>query len=192
MKITPIITHLRARCPSFGGRVAGALELSVLLDDNSPLMTMPAAYVVVTRDDPESVQTPTPYTQSLQEQFDVVVALAAADERGQAVADRVHDLRAELWRALLGWQPAAEYDPVEYSGGDLLLLNRARVVYRFGFQLASQIGGVRSEGGPAETWQDIELDGLADLEQVHIGVDYGPAPDGQIEHQVDIHFPSTT
>ncbi|NDV11672.1 phage tail terminator protein [Crenobacter caeni] len=187
MKITPIITHLRARCPSFSGRVAGALELSALLEENAPLMALPAAYVVPTRDDPESVTTNTPYQQPLLEQFDVVLALSTSDERGQAVADRLHDLRSELWRALLGWRPSDLYEPIEYDGGDMLLLNRARVLYRYAFRLESQIGGVRSAGAPPETWHDVAQDGLPGLSGMRAGVDYA-VPDGRIEHQLDVKF----
>lgn len=188
MKITPIITQLRRYCPAFEGRVAGALELAALLDDSASLMSLPAAYVVPTRDDPQPPATMTPYTQDLEEKFDVVVALAPGDERGQAVADRLHDLRAELWRALLGWAPPGA-DPVEYDGGALLMLNRGRVIYRFGFGLMSVIGGARVPGAPPETWQDIDLDGLPDLAAVGLRVDYA-APDGHIEHQIEVQFPT--
>ncbi|MCP1289823.1 hypothetical protein NK214_06420 [Chromobacterium sp. S0633] len=191
MKITPIIAQLRSYCPSFAGRVAGALELAALLDDGAPMMNLPAAYVVPTREDPQTPTTTAPYMQDLEEKFDVVVALAPVDERGQAVADRLHDLRAELWRALIGWSPPG-CDPVEYDGGALLMLNRGRVIYRFGFTSMSVIGGIRGAGELPATWHDVERDGLADLLRVHVDVDYGPAPDGQIEHQLQITLPAAS
>ncbi|EEG10300.1 phage tail terminator protein [Pseudogulbenkiania ferrooxidans] len=191
MKITPIISQLRSYCPSFAGRVAGALELAALLDDAAPLMALPAAYVVPTREDPQSPMTTAPYLQDLEEKFDVVVALAPGDERGQAVADRLHDLRAELWRALLGWSPP-DCDPVEYDGGALLMLNRGRVIWRFGFTAMSVIGGIRGAGDAPATWHDVERDGLADLLRVHIDVDNGPVPDGEIDQQLQITLPAAS
>lgn len=191
MKITPIIAQLRSYCPSFAGRVAGALELAALLDDAAPLMALPSAYVVPTREDPQTPTTTAPYMQELEEKFDVVVALAPGDERGQAVTDRLHDLRSELWLALLGWSPP-DCDPVEYDGGALLMLNRGRVIWRFGFTSMSVIGGIRGPGDPPATWHDVEQDGMADLLRVHVDVDNGSEPDGQIEHQLRITLPAAS
>lgn len=185
MKITPVVAQLRTWCPTFAARVAGALQFDLVRD--SALLPMPAAYVVMTEDDPGGNQVQNRTRQQIGDEFDVVVALATSDERGQAAADPLHDIRAELLRALVGWRPMAGYDPVTYEGGSLVLIDRSRVLYRFGFRAEWTLGG----GDVPETFEEVELAGLSPLAGVDIDLDAidpmadpnlsNPGPDGRIE-----------
>lgn len=188
MKVTPIVLHLRERCPTFAGRVAAAIEFEAARD--AALMSMPAAYVVPTHDDAGDNQTQNTVRQLITEKFDVVVVIATQDARGQSRIDELHSIRAELWRALVGLVPYSQWGPVTYQGGSLLMLNRERILYRFGFGMEFNLGGADPDGNP-ETWHDWFLAGLPPLEGIAVNVDAidpaadknlkYPGPDGRIE-----------
>lgn len=198
MKLTPLVTQVRAWCPSLAGRVAGALDWNPTAD--SAKLTLPCAYIVLTGDDADDASRGNVIAQDIRDEFDVCVVIASEDERGQAAADVLHDIRAELWRALVGYVPGSEYDPIQYGNGNLLSIARDRVVYRFGFYSGFQLGR-NSTDQPAETWQERELDGLPPLTDVHIDLDaidpmadrnlQYPGPDGRIEvqHHITLEQP---
>jgi hypothetical protein len=187
MDLTPIVAAVRQRCPSFAQRVAGAAEYAAALASTS--LQTPYAFVIPLDDNPGPRQSENVQRQSLADGFAVVVALSnAADERGQASAAVMHATRAELWAALLGWSPAAEYEGVVYDGGSLQALDRARLWYQFEFSAETEIG-------PEDGWQG--LDELPGLESVHLDVDaidpqadpnlQSPGPDGRIEQAIVIN-----
>jgi len=190
MKLTPLVSQVRTWCPVFAGRVAGALDWDPTAD--SAKLPVPSAYVIMTGDDADDAPLGNVIRQDIRDEFDVCVVLAQADERGQTAADTLHDVRAELWRALVGYQPSPELEPIQYGGGSLVLINRDRVVYRFGFFAEFQLGrNLASE--PAETWQERQLDGLPTFTEVKLDLDaidpmadrnlQYPGPDGRIEVQ---------
>jgi hypothetical protein len=192
MNLTTVISAVKARCASFGSRVAGAAEFKVLPEAAN--LTVPAAYVLPLDDNPGQNRSSTGYRQPLRESFAVVVVLSnTSDERGQAAVASVHSLRAELWAALLGWQHDADAGPLEYEGGSLLHLDRARLYYQFEF-------GADIEIGIAQTWQGASLAALPDLTEVQIKVDaidpFDPntgtsGPDGKIEAGATVAVPQT-
>jgi hypothetical protein len=205
MKITPIIKHLRQYCPSFGSRIAGALDFNPAKDSVS--MAVPCAFVILTGDDAEPSIAQNAMVQAVTDEFDVVVVLKTADERGQEPADHLHGLRAELWRALIGWVPMDGYEPIEYVSGELLVMSRASLYYRFSFKSEMTVGnyaglGVASPGQVApvpETWQEYELAALPFIESLGIEVDVidpitdanitKPGPDGRIEFRLNEEYP---
>ncbi|NMG64886.1 hypothetical protein GPA19_08000 [Azoarcus indigens] len=200
MKLTPLVNQIRDRCPTFGGRVAGGLDWDPAMAASAK-MALPAAYVVMTGDEAAPSQADNVVQQDIADEFDVCVVLDQEDEAGVIAADAVHDIRAQLWRALVGFRPSPELEPIQYDGGGLLLINRARVVYRFGFSSAFQLG--RNDGAdPAETWQEWELDGLLPLEGLDIALDavdpmadknlQYPGPDGRIEAGITLNLPEET
>ena len=186
MKLIPIIAHLRAQCPSFADRVAGAAEYKVVPGSTS--LAVPCAFVVPLDDNPEQNATQNSVSQLLSDAFAVIVALDnRADERGQASSDAHHDIRTELWKALLGWEPAEDYGPMRYEGGSLIELDRGRLWYQFEFSSDFQIG---SEDG----YQQEALDALPHFEGATIKVDVidpiaqpAPGPDGRIEFETRIN-----
>lgn len=192
MNLVTVIEAVKTRCPSFGGRVAGAAQFQVLPE--SANLSMPAAYVIPLDDNPEPNRSQTGYRQTIREAFAVVVALSnVSDERGQSAATSLHSIRAELWASLLGWEPGAEYDGVEYEGGNLLHLDRARMYYQFEFAADMEIGS-------EQTWKNTELGGLADFTEARIQIDaidpHDPnvgasGPDGRIEADAIVPIPQT-
>lgn len=179
MILSTIINQLKTNCPTFVNRVAGAAEYTVLKDATS--MTLPAAFVVPLDDDAEQNRSQTGYWQTVNDSFAVVVVLAnQADERGQAAYDNLHTLRAELWAALLGFKPSAEYDRIEYQGAQLLSLDRYRLDYQFEFNAQLDID-------QAQTWQGAEIAAEPAFTSVHIDLDHKDLPpNGTVDHQLDI------
>ena len=170
MLISPVVAHLRAYCPSFARRVAGGLDLDALLESTN--LAMPAAYVVMESDQADGSKYENAVAQDVVDQFAVYVAMATTDEAGRAAADQAHGFRAELCRALVGWCPAAGYDPALYRGGELVAFNRARQVYRFEFAAGWQLGSAAVAAGMApETWQEVELLGLPELTGLEVTLD---------------------
>lgn len=187
MKLNPIVAHLRATCPSFAQRITGGIDWDAVVD--SAQLALPAAYVIASADAAASSKAQNAVIQDITEQFAVVIVLDTSDERGQADNDLLHDLRAELWRALVGWRPTADYDPIEYDKGALLHISRKRVVYQFTFLSGFQLGR-NSSADPAETWHELELDGLPPFTGATFNMDcidpadpnlQRPGPDGRIE-----------
>lgn len=195
MKLNLLIQALRQRCPSFQNRVAGAAEFK-RLPENSTL-PVPAAFVIPLDDEPEINRSQTGYRQIIRDVFAVVVVLSnVADERGQAAGTALHDIRAELFRALLGWNPEPEYDGIEYEGGQLLGMDRSRLFYQFEFGADFEIGS--DDVGTPETWQTLELAELGGFEEAKIDIDcidpsdpnlQSPGPDGRIEASFVVNVP---
>lgn len=195
MNVTPLLAQISAQCPVFQGRVAGGLQWdSTRIDDQ---LAMPAAYVLSVGD---SAQQSTTHVvrHIVREEYLVNVALANRDVYGQDAAQNLHSLRAQLWAALVGFQPLADDDPVQYRGSSLLLIDDNRVVYQFRFFTEFMLG--RSDpAGPPETWQEQVHDSLPALEGVDMNVDFidpmvdpnltDRGPDGRIEFQTREDIP---
>ncbi|VVP34334.1 hypothetical protein PS870_04486 [Pseudomonas fluorescens] len=187
MKLNPLVAHLRLACPSFAGRVSGGIDWDAVVE--SAQLPLPAAYVIATADAATPSKAQNRVIQDITDQFNVVIVLDTSDERGQADNEILHDIRAEIWRALIGFIPSPEYTPIEYGKGALLHISRARVVYQFTFFSEFQIGR-NGPGDPAETWQELELDGLPVFTGATFNMDcidpadpnlQRPGPDGRIE-----------
>lgn len=186
MKLAPIIAALRACCPEFQNRVAGAAQFKDLPEVGK--MKLPAAYVVPGDDSPGEQKSQNDYWQDLTEGFAVIVFLSnSRDERGQfASYDVVHDVRQSLFKALLGWNPEGRGNPIIYAGGTLLDVNRHELSYQFDFTVLNEL----SED---DTRQQDELNDLADFKTLAIDVDFidpGHGPDGEPEHHTEITLPS--
>ncbi|CAH0153380.1 phage tail terminator protein [Pseudomonas mediterranea] len=187
MKLNPIVAHLRQTCPTFAGRVSGGIDWDAVVD--SAKLSLPAAYVIATADAADPSKAQNRILQNITDQFNVVIVLDASDERGQEDNDLLHDIRAELWRALVGWEPGPEYSPIEYGKGALLHISRARVVYQFTFFSEFQLGRNLPTDQP-ETWQEVTFDGLPAFTGANFNMDcidpadpnlQRPGPDGRIE-----------
>lgn len=191
MLISPLITQIKQQCASFEQRVAGGLDWDAI--QNSAKLKLPAAYVVMGEDEAER-STANVVLQDLTDYFDVVAVIHNHDERGQIAADVVHNLRAELFRALIGFIPAKDYNPIQYSGGSLIEINRALTIYQYRFYSYTGIGRTL-DNDPPETWEEVQKDALPELNNVHINVDVidpiadpnlkNPGPDGRIEFEFD-------
>lgn len=191
MQLEPIISALRARCATFSNRVAGAAQFK-LLPENAAL-SVPCAFVIPLDDSPKEPLALNSVRQMMNDSFAVIVAVSnLSDEKGQSGASNIHTLRAELWAALLGWNPSDDYSGITYEGGQLLSLDRARLWYQFEFAALMEIG-------PDDGYQEGELALLPHFDGGTISVDVidpmadpnvsYPGPDDRIEAKAV--FPKT-
>ncbi|MGF6707630.1 phage tail terminator protein [Pseudomonas frederiksbergensis] len=185
MKITALITQLREQCPTLANRIAAGIDLATL-QANTPLQT-PCAYVVPLADVASKSLAQNLMLQPIRDRFEVTLVLDTTD--AAAALDQLHDLRAELWRALVGFKPGSDYEAIEYDGGELVSINSSRVLYRLRFFAEFQLGR-NLPGQPAESWHERELDGLSSFTGVTVRVDaidpadpnlQRPGPDGRLE-----------
>lgn len=185
MKPSALVDQL-AHCPSLVNSAVVGLDLAAI-KQLTP-QPRPTTCLLLTGDDAERNDLQNATRQSLLDRFEVFLLLDAGPGTAQAL-EQLDDLRAELWRALVGWKPQPAHDPVEYAGGELLLCDASRVLYRYRFIAPFQLGR-SSASQPAETWHERQLDGLATLERVRLDVDAidpadpnlrQPGPDGRIE-----------
>ena len=185
MKITALITQLREQCPTLANRIAAGIDLATL-QANTPLQT-PCAYVVPLADVASKSLAQNLMLQPIRDRFEVTLVLDTTD--AAAALDQLHDLRAELWRALVGFKPGIDYDAIAYDGGELVSINSSRVLYRLRFFAEFQLGR-NLPGQPAESWHERELDGLSSFTGVTVRVDAidpadpnlkRPGPDGRLE-----------
>ncbi|MFC3340686.1 hypothetical protein ACFOEY_19540 [Paracandidimonas soli] len=137
--------------------------------------------------------------QPVVDQFAVVLILSTADpRRGEHTADLLHLLRAEVWRALIGWTPGAGYEPIEYLSGEVTEMDRSVTYYTLLFSAELTVGHYQGtgDGREPETWQEYELAGLPVLEALDAEVDVidpiadpnlqKPGPDGRVEFQLGV------
>lgn len=121
--------------------------------------------------------------------FEVFLVLNSPLGKESLVQTQAYNLRADLWRALVGFKPGPDYNPIQYEGGELVPLSNERLLYRLRFFAEFQLGR-NLPGQPAETWHERELDGLPSLTGVTVRVDaidpadpnlQRPGPDGRLE-----------
>lgn len=182
MNITNIINEIKAKCPTFQQRVAGAAEYEGLR--NSSNLRVPAAYVVPMDESASANATQNSIMQTLTESFMVVVVISnQADPRGQDAYNQLHALRKELWRAILGWVPDEDYEPIEFSGGSILNMDRFRLDY--GYEFTSVFTIDASDSRIVD-----EVSGLPAFESVMIQLDHKTLPpDGTVDHEIEISLP---
>lgn len=206
MNLNAVIAQLRARAPVFGNRVAGAAKYLVLPEAAN--LQVPAAYVIPLDENPDPNKSPNGHRQTVEDSFAVIVALSnAADERGQGAITEVHEIRKILVRALVGWQPGDDYDQIEYDGGGLLHLDRARLYYQFEFKAVFDIGyedtfkSVRDDELPYLGGLDVTVDAIDPADPNHPKQDHpedpnayeggSPGPEGRAEAgmKIDLQQP---
>lgn len=167
MKLSPIISVLREKCPSFGGRVGGSADYGTI-EKTSNLKT-PCAFVLPLGESAEyAAFSGTSYRQGVVGQFGVLVFLST---RGNALAevsyDRSQDLKAEVFRALLGAEVPSG-GVITYDGEVILDAGKARLVVQWEFNAPYEIV-------TEETAQGATLEALGELEGVDGLIDPAPA-----------------
>lgn len=135
MQLAPIVLKIRAASTRFGNRVSGAADLSRIL---AGTLTNEMAYVIQLADNATPNQYDTTINQRLTDRIGVVVALkndtSSKDKTGITAYDSIHNVRAEIFRAILGWKMDGAESLLCYRGGRLLQLTRAYLWYQFEFE----------------------------------------------------------
>jgi hypothetical protein len=180
MIIGPTIDQLRANCPVFAGRVAGAADFRRGLQNYNANMALPAAYVVPLTQEAERNANMTGYWQIVEKLVGVVVELdATADRRGQNPAMTYDAIETALFASLLNWAPEACRTPNEqgyqFAGGRFLDLDRARLFYQWEFLLPWQL---TDDDGWHEPIEPEDLAGI-ELDIYKAPPSEMPPPDGR-------------
>ncbi|ROM30176.1 hypothetical protein BK645_14765 [Pseudomonas protegens] len=185
MGLTKVLEHIITNCPSVTGRIVGSIDHEALPVGGE--QSFPAALIALLRDLATPPIAQNTFRQNIRDHFEVALLLGATHP--QQALDQLHGLRAEVWRALVGFKPGPDYNPIQYEGGELVPLSNERLLYRLRFFAEFQLGR-NLPGQPAETWHERELDGLPSLTGVTVRVDaidpadpnlQRPGPDGRLE-----------
>ena len=185
MKITPILTQLRGQCPSLANHISVGVDLALL--QGNPDLPTASVHILPLTDQASASTTQNLILQPIRERFEIVLVLDATD--ATKALDLLHDLRAEVWRALVGFKPEADYSAIIYEGGELVSINSSRLFYRLCFFAEFQLGR-NLPSQPAESWHERELDGLSSFTGATVRVDAiapadpnlkRPGPDGRVE-----------
>lgn len=160
MKLAPIALKLRLAETRFGNLIAGAAELSQAI---SATLKKEMAFVIPISDSVSPNGVDNGINQVLEEKFAVVVALDNAmtdkDKTGLTAYDLVHDVRAEIFRAILGWQIPGTEDVVEYAGGRAVGLTRSNLWYQFDFMTTTRLSD--------DDGVDVGADELPDFQTIY-------------------------
>jgi hypothetical protein len=141
MQLGLIVLRLRASDTTFGNYIGGAAELALTRDAT---LTQEMAFVIPLLDAPNPNMLDTGVSQQIQERFGVIVALrndmTTVEKTGFLAYDRLHNVRDELFEALVNWEMydsetgiSKSESQVSYGGGRLIDLNRAWLWYQFLF-----------------------------------------------------------
>jgi hypothetical protein len=168
MKLSPIVLRLRAADTRFGDMIGGAIELDTALRQT---LSKEMAFVVDLGDTVEANSTQTGVVQKVIERFAVVCAVRndsdISKQMGILAYDAMQDVKEELWKCLVGWDPAGNYDDgngvayqwsdgvIEYAGSRLLDVNRGWAWYQYEFHAPTLISSYYVEDGEA-----VEINGF--------------------------------
>lgn len=154
MQLGRIALKLRAANTSLGNKIAGAAELDVAVRNT---LNTDFAFVIPLAEDCAVNEYDPSINQKLTERFGVVVALqmdaSQKDKTGIGAYDRLHDVRAELFKPLIGWDMGFS-DSIYYRGGRLIAVNRGYLWYQFEFEYESRVV--------------VDIDGYGEIEETTI------------------------
>lgn len=141
MKVQPIIDRLKAVSTTLEGRVAGAAEFSAEVE--AARFALPCAFVLRANGVASEADTIGAVVQGLTEEFGICVAVDnRADARGQAAAEGLDDVFADLLEALLDWAADDFHTGFEFVRDDHVGLDRARLWHQFTFRTTSAISSL--------------------------------------------------
>lgn len=131
MLLQPIADRLRLVVTDFK-KVAGAADFASAEAD---LITTPSGYVIPLADTAQpNVLLGYSAEQHVIERCGICLAVTnARDVRGDAVNAPLENLRKKVIQALLGFQAQADYDPIQYGGGQILKLDVTTLWWRVDF-----------------------------------------------------------
>lgn len=158
MRIVPIILRLRAANTRFGVNIGGAAELDMARKNT---LKADMAFVIPLNEDCPANSYDNTINQIITERFTIITALAndtiQKDKAGIIAYDLLHEIRSELFRAILGWEIYGAESLIYYAGGQLLNINAAYLWYQFDFEYKIRIS--EFDGYCDLQGSDLELEG---------------------------------
>lgn len=135
MRVGPVVLKLRLAETRFGDKIGGAAELDLVLRET---FNTDMAFVVQLSEEAGVNQDVNSINQILTERFAVIVALkndtTQSDKTGLTAFDTLHEVRTDIFKALLGWQIEEAESIIRYAAGALLDINDAWLWYQFEFE----------------------------------------------------------
>lgn len=134
MKLGQIALKIRAAETRFKDYVAGAAEFGYAWKN---ILKTEMAFVVPLTETASANDQDVGINQKVTERFAVVIVLrndtSSKDRTGLTAYDLIHDVRAEIFSAILGWQLEDAESVISYAGARLLNVNEANLWYQFEF-----------------------------------------------------------
>ena len=179
MKLSTIINEIRTRCPDLDNRVYGLAEYANA--DETVDTVLPAVFVLPESDKPDEPTGTQKYRQVVDFNFLVTVRVSTeTDEQGGEAFDAAMDIRTQIFRAILGWEPYGKTGEwVVYRGLQVEPMTRSRLDVSFAFSIEENLTDDDSRHG-------YDIDRLDDFLRVHTDVDLAK-PDGAIDAKFDIN-----
>lgn len=166
MKLSPIITALRKNCPALKNRVGGAAEYAAISVNSS--LPMPYAFVVPLGDTADYFEMATDYRQGITGQFAVLLFVnLRRDPRGRDAYDESQDVKAQVFRAILG-ATLPDANEIVYDGETIIDVNKAYMVIQWEFNVPYDIVDSNTAHGAM-------LEALEDFEGIDSVIDPAPA-----------------
>jgi len=136
-----MIAQLRVNAAIFAGRVAGAADFKLGLENYNSALKQPAAYVVPLGIETAGNENLVGIFLRTYRVYAVIAELdATADRRAQEASSHYDEIETDVFHSLLGYNP----DPCHMvrglwlSGGHFLDLDRARLFYQWEFMAEQQ------------------------------------------------------
>jgi len=161
--IDATIEQLRTYCPLLEGRVAGAAQFTLGLQNYNTNMALPAGFVLPLDQSSEGNSSMVGLYQFVRKVVGVVVEFdAKPDRRGQAPVMKYDEMQACLFSSLLNWVPGTcitqNQQGYWFEGGRFLDLDRARLFYQWEFALNTILDDTDAWQIPSVPLDQIEVD----------------------------------
>lgn len=140
MRVGAVVLRLRWKETRFKNYVAGAAEMAAAMTGT---LLQQSLFVVPLADEPEANVLENEVQQRVMQRFAVVVALKndinQGDKYGIIAHDQLHDIRNEIFDAILGWEMPDGESTIAYAGGRLLQIDPAWMYWQFEFEYRLRI-----------------------------------------------------
>jgi len=140
VKLGPLVLKIRLAETRFENRIGGAAELALAM---TYTLQKEMAFVVQMAETAGQNKYDSGINQLITERFAVIVAINNAssdkDKLGLTAYDSLYEIRAEIFKAILGWQMNGAESLVSYAGGRVVRVDRAYLWYQFEFLVDTRI-----------------------------------------------------
>lgn len=173
ISLTEVVLRIRERCPVFGPegkrRVGGTVEFSEAFADETADLPVPHCFVIPLDEvDINGLMLNTTGVQDIRDFFATIVAVDNSKNRGGAAGiaslepfDVLKLAREQLRDAFAGWRPVQNFNPVQFSRGGTLGMDKVRLWHQFEWFVSY------TDNPAANPTQDAEIDAyLNDMDVV--------------------------
>jgi hypothetical protein len=188
MRIGQIVLKIRLAETEFGDYVAGSAELGLAMQQG---LQREMAFVIPLVESATTNDADSGLKQTLTERFAVIVALkndnSQSEKLGLTAYDRLHNIRAEIWKAILDWHINAgtrQEAVIMYRGGRLLEIDRAYMWYQFEFEYNIMLQNYYNLDPDDSDGVDVDLSTMDDFNTIY--ANYVMTPSANIPYTGDL------